>query len=172
MARGGTNNSSGVIFTFESASNTFNKKFDFSNTNISVPYNTLIQATNGKLYSCGFGGTAGYGALFSFDISTNVVTNLYNFDYYNVNGANPNSLIQASNGILYGMTNLGGISFGEGAGALYSYSIINDSVIHEIEFNANIGANPTDRLTYASDGNYYGMTTNGGSYGFGTIFKN
>jgi uncharacterized repeat protein (TIGR03803 family) len=171
MALGGNDNYSGVIFTFEISSNTFNKIYDFSNTNIIVPYNSLIQATNGKLYSCGFGGTEGYGALFSFDASTNIVTNLYNFDYNNENGANPNSLIQASNGILYGMTNIGGISFGQGSGALFSYSIINDSVIHEIEFNTSIGANPTDKLTYASDGNYYGMTTNGGSLGFGSIFK-
>jgi uncharacterized repeat protein (TIGR03803 family) len=52
------------------------------------------------------GGSSGVGVIFSYDPSTSTYAKLKDFD--NTNGAYPNaSLIQASDGKLYGMTRRG-----------------------------------------------------------------
>ena len=67
-----------------------------------------MQATDGKLYGMtSRGGSLGYGVIFSFDPSSATYTKLHDFD--STNGANPTgSLMQASDGKLYGLTRNGG----------------------------------------------------------------
>ncbi len=75
------------------------------------PYGSLIQASNGKLYGMTQGGVFNndFGTIFSFNPLTNIFENLYDFDI--IVGAFPSgSLIQTSNGKLYGMTPRGGIN--------------------------------------------------------------
>src|SRR5438034_5588354 len=79
-----------------------------------IPYYTnFIQASDGKLYGMTlFGGSNGAGIIFSFDPSSFTYTKLKDFD--GINGGAPyGSLMQASDGKLYGMT-IGGVSSGSG----------------------------------------------------------
>ena len=70
-----------------------------------IPYGSLMQASDGKLYgmTTNGGSSSDNGVIFSFDPSSSTYTKLKDFD--NTNGANPyGSLMQASDGKLYGMT--------------------------------------------------------------------
>src|SRR6185295_15062883 len=78
-------------------------------TNIAFPYGGLVQATDGNLYGTAYAGDlAGNGGLFRIDPITTAFTVLHVFQR-STEGANPiASLIQATDGNLYGTTHLGG----------------------------------------------------------------
>jgi uncharacterized repeat protein (TIGR03803 family) len=79
----------------------------------SEPYANLIQASDGNFYgTTDIGGTNNDGTVFSIN-SAGALTTIYSFCSQTActDGANPNSgLLQANNGVLYGMTNQGGIT--------------------------------------------------------------
>jgi uncharacterized repeat protein (TIGR03803 family) len=164
---GGSNNV-GVLFEYDAATNTYTKKVDFSTTNGAYPIGSLIQASNGKLYGMTSQGGANYGGvLFEYDAATNVYTKKFDFSY--ANGASPNgSLIQASNGKLYGMTSSGGINF---RGVLFEYDLGTNVYTKKFEFSGADGAFPYGSLIKASNGKLYGMTSEGGSNNVGVLFE-
>jgi uncharacterized repeat protein (TIGR03803 family) len=144
------------------------------------PQAGLIQDSDGDFYgTTAEGGTGGVaGTVFKIS-DQGVETVVHSFtgmvNFSSADGVTPQStLIYGSDGNLYGTTEYGGI-YGAGtvfvitpAGAesvLYSfggYSGIND---------VKDGANPGKGLMQGSDGNFYGVTQNGGIYNFGTIFR-
>ena len=94
----------GVIFSFDPSTSTYTKMKDFDDTNGDIP---LWQPYAGKrwkaLWHDNLGGSSDYGVIFSFDPSSSTYTKLKDFD--GNNGSEPHgSLMQASNGKLYGMT--------------------------------------------------------------------
>lgn len=143
-------------------------------TDGSGPTGGLIQASDGKLYGLvGSGGTSSYGGIFNITTGGTFAL-LYSFaggtDAWQPNG----SLIQASDGNLYGASISGGTNSrgtvfrvtttGTAAGTtetlLYSFA------------GGSTGSNyPTGRLIQASDGNLYGMTNSGGASNLGTVFR-
>jgi uncharacterized repeat protein (TIGR03803 family) len=171
---GGGSNSYGVIFSFDPSSSTYAKLKDFDYTNGSNPNGSLIQASDGKLYGMtqdggsivdDFGIT--YGVIFSFDPSSSTYTNMKDFDY--TNGAYPNgSLMQASDGKLYGMTQQGGSSFD---GVIFSFDPSSSTYAKLKEFDSTNGAYPQGSLMQARDGKLYGMTEGEGSNRDGVIFS-
>src|SRR5437762_3688775 len=98
----------GVIFSFDSRSSTYAKLKDFDGTDGAYPSGSLMQASDGKLYGMtSSGGSSDNGVIFSYDLSSTIYTRLNEFD--NINGGNPlGSLIQATDGKLYALTNRGG----------------------------------------------------------------
>ncbi len=78
------------------------------------------------------------------------------------------SLIQASDGKLYGMTLRGGSS---GHGIIFSYDPATFTYAKLYDFGSTNGVQPFGSLVQASDGKLYGMTHGGGSYGGGVIFS-
>jgi uncharacterized repeat protein (TIGR03803 family) len=88
-------------------------------------------------------------------------------------GTNPQApLILGADGNYYGTTNTGGTA---GLGSVFKMTPagVQTSLISFTGVTgANLGANPQGPLTLASDGNYYGTTTTGGTGGnLGTVFK-
>jgi uncharacterized repeat protein (TIGR03803 family) len=89
--------------------------------------------------------------------------------FNNTDGANPFyiSLVQGSNGDLYGTTELGGAN---GDGTVFKITTAGKlTTLHSFDYSD--GAGPYAGVVLASDGNLYGTTTFGGAYGDGTVFK-
>ena len=133
------------------------------------PTGTLIQATDGNLYgTTQSGGPLSYGSVFKMTPS-GTLTTLYSFSG-GADGATPVAgLIQAIDGNLYGTT----------WADVYDY--LNDGTVFKItltgelttlhSFELTDGANPQGGLVQALDGDFYGATELGGTYGYGTVFK-
>jgi uncharacterized repeat protein (TIGR03803 family) len=118
MATGEHHKGAGVVFKI-SSSGVFSVLHTFDNSPGSVdgqtPNNGLTQGSDGKFYGVtAYGGTLGFGALFSIDGDGNYST-LYNFDY--TTGSIPQTIMQHTNGVFYGSTQEGGTV---GSGVVYS----------------------------------------------------
>ncbi len=158
----------GVLFSFNTYTGKDSTRFSFSGAMGASPTGTLLQVSDSLFYGMTYGGgTNNYGVLFKFDPRTNIETVLVNFN--NTNGAHPifGSLVQDTNGLLYGLANAGGTWNG---GVLFSYNIATgkDSVCYN--FSSVSGDNPYGSLIHDSKGLLYGMTSAGGPLGNGDIF--
>jgi uncharacterized repeat protein (TIGR03803 family) len=171
MTSDGGLNYLGVIFEYDPVTNIYTKKFDFDGAATGqYPEGSLMQATNGKLYGMTrTGGANNRGVLFEYDPITNVCTNKIDFDLV-AKGAWPRgSLIQASNGKLYGMTSDGGTSY---KGVIFEYDPVTNIFTKKFDFNGTVnGATPYGSLTIAPNGKLYGLTTQGGTNGKGVLFE-
>ncbi len=126
---------------------------------------------NGKFYGCADGGANNYeGVIYSYDTAANVYIDLYDF---NTNdgcfdgGTGCSRLILASNGKLYGVTNIGGTYNG---GVIFSFDLI--SLNYTVVYNLNYftGANTSDAIMQANNGLMYGIVTYGGYDTAGYMF--
>ncbi|HEX7414518.1 MAG TPA: choice-of-anchor tandem repeat GloVer-containing protein [Bacteroidia bacterium] len=176
----------GVLFQYNPATNTYTKKLDFDSINGRGPAGSLMQASDGMLYGMTSGGGAstncsniGCGVLFQYNPATNVYTKELDFTGA-TNGQYPiGNLMQASDGMLYGMSVDGGVSGGScgsgGCGVLFQYNPATNVYTKKFDFagtGATIdGSNPNGSLIQASDGMLYGMTSVGGANGKGVLFK-
>ncbi len=78
------------------------------------------------------------------------------------------SYTKAQNPILYGMTPF---SNGYGTGNIFKYDPTSDVYNNLYVLTGTAGAQPIGKLVEASDGNLYGMASNGGTSGHGVIFS-
>lgn len=148
-----------------------------------VPTGRLILGRDGKFYGTTYsGGNAqafyNQGTIFSITMA-GAYTFLYTFDNIHgvTDGVNPYAgLIQGQDGALYGTTEFGGSS---GVGTVYRFAGGKTTVLHSfpvqpVEYYPD-GAFPYAALVQASDGNFYGTTSAGGSLSSaaqaGTIFR-
>jgi uncharacterized repeat protein (TIGR03803 family) len=168
-SQGGSSIYYGVIFSYDPATAVYTRLYSFDHDNGRSPFGSLVQASDGKLYGMAqFGGSYNYGVIFSFDPATAVYTRLKDFD--GNNGANPlGSLIQASDGKLYGMTSQGGT--GKNVGVIFSYNPATATYTNLHVFDGTNGSFPEGSLMQASNGKLYGMTNLGGSNNTGVSFS-
>ncbi|MCK5774748.1 MAG: T9SS type A sorting domain-containing protein [Bacteroidales bacterium] len=163
---------SGTIFEYDPYNNSIKKKIDFKNEiNGGHPKGSLIEASNGKLYGLTYdGGDNGNGVLFEYITSSNTFTALLHFDLMVTGGhPEPNTLLEASNGKLYGLTVVGGTN---GDGVLFEYDIDSDTYTQKIDFEeTTTGRFPYSSLTEATNGHLYGVCKAGGSSSEGTLFE-
>jgi uncharacterized repeat protein (TIGR03803 family) len=164
-SNGGANDK-GVIFEYDFSSNTYTKKIDLDNANGSIPLGSLMQASNSKLYGMTRdGGANNTGVIFEYDYSTNTYTK--KIDLSNANGGSPRgSLMQASNGKLYGVTSSGGAN---ARGVIFEYDYSTNTYIKKIDLSIANGGNPRGPLMQASNGKLYGTTNFGGTTGGGGV---
>jgi uncharacterized repeat protein (TIGR03803 family) len=169
-AQGGIN-SNGVLFQFDQANSVYTKKIDFSSFSTgSFPLGSLLQATDGNLYGLtSYGGIHGNGVLFEFDFVTTAFTKKVDLDYTPKGGDPEGSLIQATDGMIYGLTREGGAN---GMGVLFQYDLANSIYTREFDFDgATNGSTPRGSLLQAANGNLYGLSWDGGANNFGVIFQ-
>lgn len=161
-------NTSGVIFSIDSEGDGYTLLKQFAPRTLPKPQSGFIKGFDGRMYgNFHWGGKNNLGQIVRLNADGTAFTILY--DYETATGSSPfGNLIQADDGYLYGMTRLGGNNSG---GTIFRINTdgTDFSAIHH--FSSFGGTSPLGGLMEASDGNLYGMTANGGFFGFGTIFR-
>jgi uncharacterized repeat protein (TIGR03803 family) len=128
----------------------------------------LIQGTDGDFYgTTELGGTGKLGVVFKIT-SRGKLTVLYNFD--GTKGQYPiGPIIQASDGNFYGTTFRGGP---DNRGVIYKITPGGTlTVIHNFHSAAGQATYPLAGLVQGTDGNLYGATAFGGTFGHGQLFQ-
>jgi uncharacterized repeat protein (TIGR03803 family) len=150
MTRSDGTHSGGTIFRFVPASLGYTVLYNFDSTSGAGPYASLIRATDGKLYGTTYKlGLHQNGTIFSYDLSAATLTRLHDFNDTIGGGSPQGSLYQATDGLLYGMTGLGG-EYGDGT--IYSYNIQTSTFSAPFSFDFTDGAQPqfTHLIEYGS----------------------
>ena len=127
------------------------------------PSVALVQGSDGYFYGTTVygGGTNSHGTIFKIS-ADGALTTLYHFLQSNDGGSPWAGLVQGTNGNFYGTTTHASVFEISASGAftnLYSFTGGNDGFV------------PYAPLIQGSDGNFYGTTENGGTNGYGTVFK-
>ncbi|HNQ13809.1 MAG TPA: hypothetical protein PKM16_11435, partial [Bacteroidia bacterium] len=127
----------------------------------------LLEASNGKLYGmAAYGGANGEGTIFSFDPSNNTFTKLHDFN--GINGGTPyGSLLEATDGFLYGMTYDGGSN---NKGVFFKLQLSTGIFTKIFDFNGTNGNNPWNSLIQVTPTKLYGMCSSATASG-GIIFE-
>jgi uncharacterized repeat protein (TIGR03803 family) len=144
-----------------------------------APKSGLVEASDGSFYGTTTNGgadcpqwTEGCGTIFRFT-QQGMLTTLHRFN--GSDGYFPEaSLIQASDGMLYGAASDGGdlqCAAPYGCGTIFRISLAGSELTTLHQFTGDDGDQPWSRLTQANDGYLYGTTAAGGQYNWGTIFK-
>ena len=171
MTYGGGAKGYGVLFEYNVLTNVISPKVNFSGTvNGGEPVGSVLQASNGKLYGVTEkGGHFSQGTLFEFDDSLNIFNSEFSFQNSKEGKEPSGTLIQGSNGKLYGMTEFGG---NNNDGVIYEYSPITGGYSKLFDFQDSLyGAQPISELLEANNGKLYGVTRLGGIFGFGVLFE-
>jgi uncharacterized repeat protein (TIGR03803 family) len=161
---GATNPTNGTLFSITERGR-FTTLDDFQLSESEFTQAPLIQAASGDFYGASAGFTdIDLGSIFRATLA-GVVTVVHAFD--GTDGANPNGLIQATDGNFYGTTE----TQGAGSGTIFKLA---SSGAFTTLYNFTGGAdgnNPYTALVEASDGYLYGTTSSYDGDGYGTIFK-
>jgi uncharacterized repeat protein (TIGR03803 family) len=171
-----SSNTAGVAgSTYKLAANTFKFSLlhDFGTTNGSSPAAPLVQGTAGgntSFYgSTQFGGSTGLNDGIIYSQAPSAVFNVL-FTFSGTNGQDPVAqMVQGSDGNFYGTTVTGGSS---SLGVIFRITPAgNFTVLHNFAGTTD-GAFPYGGLVQASDGNFYGTTSQATSTsGCGTIYR-
>ena len=160
----------GIIFSYDTTTSTFLKLHSFGlGADGKFPYGSLMLASDGKLYGMTYsGGANNNGIIFKIDPLTNAYTKLVDFAL--TGPALPQGdLIEANNGLLYGLSNGGGTS---GDGTLFSFDRNTNLIQTLVSFStATTGTGTTGTLMQAANGKLYGTTVTGGLNSNGTLFS-
>lgn len=148
----------GVLFEYNDSTNEYKAIYEFTSyISGSLPLGGIIQAANGKLYGMtSEGGVNNKGVLFEYDLISKTYLKLFDFGSINAGSAN-GTLLEASNGLLYGITASGG---NVGNGILFEFNTVNNVFTVKGNFNRNTtGSYPQGSLIQAVNGKLYGVTS-------------
>ncbi|MBU6399913.1 MAG: putative Ig domain-containing protein, partial [Verrucomicrobia bacterium] len=157
------------------------------------PWGGLVLASDGALYGTTYmGGGGTLGTVFKLNTDGTGFTVVFSFPYFYTGPSAPDgaypaaSLVQGSDGALYGTTEGGGNSgyisgYIPGYGTVFNLSTADginytEAVLHNFTGPTGDGKYPYASLMQGSDGAFYGTTTAGGSGAystltFGTVFR-
>ena len=156
---------------------TFATLHSFDGHDGQYPYLGLVQAINGDFYgSTSYGGSVTVEGRSGtvFKVTPNgTLTTLHGFCSPDVclGGPRPTGLVQDTNGNLYGATGGQGAN---GAGTVFKMSSNGKLTVLYNFCSQNLcadGITPVGGLIEAANGELYGTTYLGGTYGYGTVFK-
>ncbi|MDA3893547.1 MAG: PKD domain-containing protein, partial [Salinivirgaceae bacterium] len=170
-SKGGAN-TYGVLFEYNFVKGTLDKKFDFEQYGPGAePLIGLMQANNGRLYGVSSkGGMYNNGYLFEYIIGEDTYSTSYEFYDNFMYGEKPTGkLVQANNGMLYGVAELGGSIY---RGSLFEYDFSTNTPALKVSFDSTSnGQNPMGSMVLTPSGNLLGTTSNGLTNNNGGIFE-
>jgi uncharacterized repeat protein (TIGR03803 family) len=163
----GGSSGDGVVFRV-SPGGVFTNLSSFDGTNGSAPAADLLRGADGWLYGTApTGGTNGDGAVFRTDTNGTIYPLV---SFAGTNGAQPRAaLSQDTNGILFGTSLIGGSNGVGVAFKLTTNGVL--SMLTSFNYAAPNPFGPYGGLVTGTDGFLYGTTFQGGSNGFGAVFK-
>jgi uncharacterized repeat protein (TIGR03803 family) len=164
---GGANGGAGVIWEFNTNTNTYTKKYDLQT--FWIVNDGMLLASNGKMYFTAMTG-ANSSTLCEYDPVGNTVTELKAFAGTTnpTEGNNVKSLPIELNGKLYGVSAFGGTN---NRGVIWEYNY-NTSTFTSLYQRASAdGYGDQTRMMAASNGKIYGVSTSGGANNAGTIYE-
>lgn len=172
----GGSSSFGTVFKLAPSGSGYKESvlYHFQGTDGQTPHDTLIADDAGALYGTTEFGSANYrGTVFKLTPSGSGFNEsvLYSFKGYPNDGQYPEAgLIADRKGTLYGTTYEGGTNgFGTVFKVAPSGAGYRESVLYSFHFSD--GAYPYAGLTSGENGVLYGVTDEGGAYGYGTVFS-
>jgi uncharacterized repeat protein (TIGR03803 family) len=133
-------------------------------------HQSMVLGSDGNFYgTCTTGGVLTAGTVFEMT-PAGVETTVHDFGDGSVSydGAQPEGLSFGSDGTLYGTTFAGGSA---GNGTVFNINQGTATILHNFGSASQDGANPACPIIQATDGNFYGVTTGGGSQAQGTMFS-
>ncbi|HEX4121308.1 MAG TPA: choice-of-anchor tandem repeat GloVer-containing protein [Verrucomicrobiae bacterium] len=168
---GGGSNQYGSVFEFTTNGNLISL-YSFDGTNGGNPWGGLIQASDGNFYGTTSGGGTGFNGFFGSGSGTifmmtpqGAFTNLYQFTGGTDGATSYGTLVEGTNGNLYGTTYSGGT----GNGTIFEWKL--DPSLEEIlAFDGSDGANPAAGPVLNRRGFMVGTTAAGGSNGKGEVY--
>lgn len=190
MTEDGGLHSEGMLFELNPKTLVEQDLYDFpvpttGGTTGAVPNFGLVADAAGNLYgTTSQGGTHNNGIAFELTYDTNTKiwtpTDLHDF-YYLVDGAYPSALILDKSGNLYGTTlengpnnNAEGVAFELLAGPTAPWTekiLYTFCSVSTVSQNCTDGSYPSSGLTFDTNYNLYGVTQEGGAYGWGTVYQ-
>jgi uncharacterized repeat protein (TIGR03803 family) len=130
--------------------------------------NSLITGTDGNFYGTTPTTADGFGSVFKIT-PTGTLTTLYSLNVQNpADGCTPEGLTEGADGNFYGTTYTCG-TYGVGNVFVVSPGGT-ETVLHAFGSSSTDGVNPKSSLIQNANGSFYGTTTAGGTYDFGTVF--
>ncbi len=158
---------------------TFSREVAGTNSDGAQPYGGLVGCGKTLYGTTTYGGAYGSGVVFKLDTNGSNFTVLKSFsataNYINSDGAYPHASLLCAHGMLYGTTSLGG-AYGNGT----VFKLKNDGSGFAVlktfsSLDEDTGMNDDGALPYSGlmlNGNtLYGTTYEGGTNGYGTVFK-
>jgi uncharacterized repeat protein (TIGR03803 family) len=167
MTKGGGANNIGTIFKIKPDGSDYVKLFDFAGfTNGGLPSCSLISDGTFLFGTTEMGGINNYGTLFKIKPDGTGYVKLLDFNY--TNGVGPKGSLISDGTFLYGTTGGGGAN---GLGTIFKIKPDGTNYTNLLNFSGTTnGRTPVGSLIF--DGVFlYGMTSIGGTNGYGTIFK-
>jgi uncharacterized repeat protein (TIGR03803 family) len=170
------------VATGAAPAQTFTTLAKFNGTDGSLPYAAPIQGLDGNFYGTTYtGGSGAYSGGTVFGLGSGGLKSLYSFpcDVNSCpNGSSPSgNLLLGANGDFYGATGAGGTGSCSDPGCGTIFEVSRNGVLTTLyNFNGTDGQGPGSPLLQTADGDFYGVTREGGannncSGGCGTVFR-
>ncbi len=168
--KGGTHNN-GVVFKIKQDGTSFSKLYDFTNTNGKEPVGSLIYDGT-FLYGTTNYGSTGMGTIFKIKPDGTGDTTLCAFQSPGINGYYPDGDLIFDGTFLYGMASNGGSGpCSNGCGVIFRIKPDGTGDTVMLNFTGANGSFPQNNHLISMGAFFYGMTMDGGSNNYGTIFK-
>jgi len=171
-----------ILATSRAQTYTESLLYSFSQQPTYDPLYGVIQASDGNFYgTTNEGGSQGAQGIAFRLTPAGKLTTLYTFcsqgGGYCTDGSTPFGLVEGPDGNFYGATLDGGTDTQGGGNYGGTVFRITPSGVYTVLYNfcgvaqCADGAFPSGSVIFGSDGNMYGATSEGGQFGFGSVFR-